>query len=94
MLNSRQLKSTLTIKPADLRIRVTVREGAPLSMHTTASEKKSVPKKEAQSDVRGAVPLYLAYGSNSGTCKDFSQRVGMEAPSKGEFIQNLQTKCH
>jgi len=36
------------------------------------------------------VPLYLAYGSNSGTCKDFAQRIGSEAPPKG-FIPRIIT---
>jgi cytochrome P450/NADPH-cytochrome P450 reductase len=63
-------------------------------MHTTALEKKSSTKNSVQPEVKGAVPLYLAYGSNSGTCKDFAQRVGMEAPSKGELTQNLRTERH
>lgn len=54
-------------------------------MHTVAVEKKSTTKTGAHAEAKGGVPLYLAYGSNSGTCKDFAQRLGGDAPSKGEF---------
>lgn len=79
-----QIKSTLTIKPADLRIRAHVREGAPLTMHLGTPAHPSAAKAVKPLKLEGSLPLYIAYGSNSGTCKDFAQRVGTQAPAKGE----------
>jgi len=78
-----RLRSTLTIKPAGFHIHAHVREGAPLTMHTTAPVQRTVAKTDKPTSDQGGLPLYIAYGSNSGTCKDFAQRVGTQAPAKG-----------
>ncbi|KAF8585223.1 bifunctional P-450:NADPH-P450 reductase [Ramaria rubella] len=65
------IKPGPALKPKDLRIHAKVRE----ALRATALP----PPTEA---ING-VPLYLAYGSNSGTCKDFAQRISTEAPAKG-----------
>ncbi|KAF8588667.1 fatty acid hydroxylase [Ramaria rubella] len=78
-----QLKSTLTIKPKDFYIHATVREDAPFSIHTPAAAKQASLKPHESLGGEGAVPIYLAYGSNSGTCKDFAQRISTEARAKG-----------
>jgi len=91
-------KYTLTVKPLDFRIRAIPRPNAPslftytpTTMSPTAS--MTLPSRKGTmsslSLVEG-VPLYLAYGSNSGTCRDFAQRIGSEAPPKG-FIPHIIT---
>ncbi|KIJ41704.1 hypothetical protein M422DRAFT_255320 [Sphaerobolus stellatus SS14] len=86
-------KSNITVKPKDLKIRAIPRPGAP-SLHSYApAVQPSVDgkKKTQMVDIpKDGVALYLAYGSNSGTCKDFAQKVGSEAASKG-FIPHIVT---
>ncbi|KIJ52221.1 hypothetical protein M422DRAFT_243826 [Sphaerobolus stellatus SS14] len=45
-------------------------------------------KEDATINPVDGIDLYLAYRSNSGTCKDFVQKVGNEAASKG-FISHI-----
>ncbi|KAF8520360.1 cytochrome P450 [Hysterangium stoloniferum] len=78
------LKSTLTIKPANLHIRAIPRENGPMHIHTGSTPVTTSPTSTfIHASLTSGIPLYLAYGSNSGTCKDFAQRVGTEAPAKG-----------
>ncbi|KIJ52228.1 hypothetical protein M422DRAFT_243833 [Sphaerobolus stellatus SS14] len=87
-------KSTITVKPRDFKIRAIPPPGAP-SIYSYAPtvqppvSSKEIKKETVANPVDG-VDLYLAYGSNSGTCKDFAQRVGSEAASKG-FIPHILT---
>ncbi|KIJ39879.1 hypothetical protein M422DRAFT_32485 [Sphaerobolus stellatus SS14] len=98
-------KYTLTVKPRDFFIRAIPRPGAPpvfsfntsigsvaqspaSSFYTTPSRRGTMASLNLNDG--DGVDLYLAYGSNSGTCRDFAQRVGNEAPIKG-FIPHIIT---
>ncbi|KIJ52190.1 hypothetical protein M422DRAFT_243795 [Sphaerobolus stellatus SS14] len=89
-------KFTLTVKPWDFHIRAIPRPGVPSVFSYSGSRitvqsptSSDAPNKEntAENPEHG-VDLYLAYGSNSGTCKDFAQRVASETRSKG-FIPHI-----
>ena len=92
-------KYSLTVKPRDFKIRAIPRVGAPsLFSYTPGSSVAQSPVSSLQTSSRRGtmaslslngvegVDLYLAYGSNSGTCRDFAQRVGSEATVKGTFF--------
>ncbi|GJJ06277.1 hypothetical protein Clacol_000468 [Clathrus columnatus] len=78
-----ELKATLTIKPANFYVHAIPRKRTILPYHPAspiaAQPSGNIPDGASQD----GLPLYLAYGSNSGTCKDFAQRVGTQAPIKG-----------
>ncbi|KIJ52218.1 hypothetical protein M422DRAFT_243823 [Sphaerobolus stellatus SS14] len=89
-------KFTLTVKPWDLHIRAIPRPGVPsvfsysgsrtTVQSPTSSDKPN--KNDTAENPEHGVDLYLAYESNSGTCKDFAQRVASETRSKG-FIPHI-----
>ena len=87
-----RLKQTVTIKPVGFYIRAYPGKRS-TRLYTTPSSAKlptqvnglvsastfaSVP-----SDMSGKTPLYLLYGSNSGTCESFAQRIASDAPGHG-----------
>ncbi|KAJ7292600.1 fatty acid hydroxylase [Mycena rebaudengoi] len=79
------LKQTLTIKPHGLHIHATPRAGA---IHLHASPSSSLlpnpdPLQSSYSGILSGPPLYVLYGSNTGTSEAFAQRVANDAPSYG-----------
>lgn len=87
-----RLKQTVTIKPAGFYIRAYPRKRS-LRLYTTPSNAK-LPNHmngtalapafgSAPLDVAGKTPLYILYGSNSGTCESFAQRIASDAPGHG-----------
>ncbi|KAJ7277919.1 fatty acid hydroxylase [Mycena rebaudengoi] len=81
------LKQTLTVKPYSLRIRATPRT-APIHLHASPSSallpnRGSDLSAPLQITSSGMLPLYVLYGSNSGTSEAFAQRVANDAPSYG-----------
>ncbi|KIJ37662.1 hypothetical protein M422DRAFT_259760 [Sphaerobolus stellatus SS14] len=87
-------KSTLTVKPRDFKIHAKPRPGAPSLYSYAPAVQPPVSNDEIRKEIAAnpvdGVDLYLAYGSSSGTCKDFAQRVGSEPTSKG-FIPHIVT---
>ncbi|KAH9922456.1 cytochrome P450 [Fomitopsis serialis] len=86
------LKQTLTIKPRDFRIRVAPRKdkGRPVARPTAAFLRGHVGTKGAgpgqTTCERGAEarqPMYVLYGSNTGTSETFAQRVVNDAAARG-----------
>ncbi|KDN45033.1 hypothetical protein RSAG8_05206, partial [Rhizoctonia solani AG-8 WAC10335] len=82
-----QLKQTLTLKPKDFTFRATSRTGAP-SFTAIASSSSSVNGPESiksvvQNDNISGVPLYVFYGSNTGSCEGFAQQIASGAAAKG-----------
>lgn len=73
-----QVKESLTLKPEGLTIRARRREstGVLLTMPTPT---KSEPVTRAQH----GTPLLVLYGSNSGSAKDFSERIARDATARG-----------
>lgn len=84
-----RLKQSVTIKPDGFYIRAyprnrkarlyTTPSSAKL-LRGTAKQKPSIP---GSADIAGSQPLYVLYGSNSGTAEGFAQRVASDAPAHG-----------
>ncbi len=87
---SLQLKQTLTIKPLNFRIHAIPRTGKPKLMAMPAktlgqtNEKVDISTPSATED-GGRKPIYVLYGSNTGSCESFAQRVASDAAVHGEF---------
>jgi len=84
-----RLKQTVTIKPDGFSIRAYPRKRS-ARLYTTPSSAKlpaqinhAVPATTASPDVSGKTPLYILYGSNSGTCESFAQRIASDGPAYG-----------
>lgn len=92
-----QIKQALTIKPKEMRVKVALRSrpsssaGAvekPLKgADTDAVDRKGKEQKETVTKVgevtTGATPLYVFYGSNTGTSEGFAGRVASDAAAHG-----------
>ncbi|KAJ1303594.1 hypothetical protein OPQ81_011777 [Rhizoctonia solani] len=81
-----QLKQTLTLKPKNFTFRAIPRKGAP-SFTGIAPTSSSVTghtstKSVTQNDSSG-LPLYVFYGSNTGSCEGFAQQIASGAAVKG-----------
>ncbi|KDQ16569.1 hypothetical protein BOTBODRAFT_129916 [Botryobasidium botryosum FD-172 SS1] len=90
------LKQSLTIKPNNFRFRAIPRERAP-AFHIVPG--MTAASRSGDNAASAAVPtnaqtgeaassgdtktLYCYYGSNTGSCESFAQRIASEAPSKG-----------
>ncbi|KAJ7771297.1 fatty acid hydroxylase [Mycena maculata] len=82
-----QIKQTLTIKPKGLRIHARPRAGKTVFYATPSSALKTGENQTTPVQVRAeslsGQPLYVLYGSNTGTSEAFAQRIANEAPSYG-----------
>ncbi|KAK7052834.1 hypothetical protein VNI00_004153 [Paramarasmius palmivorus] len=85
------LKQTITVKPKDFHIKARLRKtGPPLLALLTLAQHTSTPTDAAATQVTSDQPLYLLYGSNSGTSEAFAQRVANDAAKHG-FKAKLDT---
>lgn len=90
-----EITETLTIKPADFKIRATLRHdmtptelehrlaGKAASADNEQSAKKKAAAKAAAAGSGTGKPLAIYYGSNSGTCEAMAQRLAADAPLHG-----------
>ena len=84
-----KLKQTLTIKPKDLYLRVSPREKqAPTALdhqlHASAPLTNGVNGETKQVNGTGEKkPMAIFYGSNTGTCQAFAQRLAADASARG-----------
>ncbi|CEL62386.1 NADPH-ferrihemoprotein reductase [Rhizoctonia solani AG-1 IB] len=81
-----QLKQTLTLKPKDFTFHAIPRKGAPSFSVAAASTKASnepVTEKTVAGGESNGIPLYVFYGSNTGSCEGFAQSLASNAASKG-----------
>lgn len=84
-----QRKQALTLKPKDLYIRASLRKGmgATLLDHQLHATKTSLngPMLNGGSrhDAGTVKPMAIYFGSNSGTCQAFAQRLAADASTKG-----------
>jgi hypothetical protein len=88
-----QIKQTLTVKPKGLYIHAAPRAGKVSLLATPSSaliasrhDELGASSGSAQVESAGTgvgLPLYVLYGSNTGTSEAFAQRVANEAPSYG-----------
>ena len=98
-----QLKSSLTIKPKDFYMRAKLRDGLSATQleRNLAAGGKAMPKSSQSIDaksvghrssleVANGKPLAVYYGSNTGTCQAFAQRLAADAPTHG-FTAEVNT---
>jgi cytochrome P450 / NADPH-cytochrome P450 reductase len=85
------IKQTLTIKPRDLFVRATLREGLdPITLEKNlfGGLAQQEQKKHQQLDVKApktstGKPMSIFYGSNSGTCEGLAQTLAGAANAHG-----------
>ncbi|QRV77852.1 cytochrome P450 family protein [Ceratobasidium sp. AG-Ba] len=84
---SLHLVQTLTLKPKNFAFHAIPREGAPsFSVAVTPTESKNgaKPGKNVVSKTtNNSRPLYVLYGSNTGSCESFAQDVASGATTRG-----------
>lgn len=89
-----KLKQTLTIKPRDLHIRTTLRDGIDASLLDRRLHSTNGNLKEQLSTKNGnhkpatpanttLTPMTILFGSNTGTCQAFAQRLSSDAVARG-----------
>lgn len=83
-----ELKQALTVKPKDLFIHAKLRDRSPIFRTSSTALHKRVEQSNiaaaAFSAPRGARrPMYILYGSNTGTSEAFAQRIANDAPNYG-----------
>ncbi|KAI0901177.1 cytochrome P450 [Annulohypoxylon nitens] len=93
------LKQTLTIKPKGFRMRATIRDGLTPSHleHRLAGKELlsesisslSVKDSAKSTTAGGGKPMTVLYGSNSGTCESFANRVASDASSHGFSVSKI-----
>ncbi|KAJ7447839.1 fatty acid hydroxylase [Mycena latifolia] len=88
-----QIKQTLTVKPKGLHIHAAVRAQEAAHLYATPASalmaQRDAPAATASTtpvptaSAGSGLPLYVLYGSNTGTSEAFAQRIANEAPSYG-----------
>jgi cytochrome P450/NADPH-cytochrome P450 reductase len=106
-----RIKQALTIKPKDLFIRVNLREGSPIDLdqkihrNSPAADPKQQPKQATTTLNSTRVTrenMFVAYGSNTGTCQALAQRLASDAITDGfepkvkdmdAMVDNIPKQC-
>lgn len=89
-----RIKQTITIKPNDFYIHAIPRTDkkrsiipVPVPSSTLlqpSSEARQVPAVDSAPSEEGKTPLYVLYGSNTGTCESFAQSIASGASAHGK----------
>jgi len=84
-----QIKQTLTLKPKNFKILAIPRRSSSLGIAPPLRDPETVKGKAARTETTsdGAAPMqraYFLFGSNSGSCEMFAQRLASEAASQGD----------
>ncbi|KAB5590413.1 Cytochrome P450 family protein [Ceratobasidium theobromae] len=86
-----RIKQTLTLKPLEFKFRAIPRKDAP-SFSVISLTPPTVVAEQAENTVMSGaekgIPLYVLYGSNSGSCEGFAQTIASKAAGKG-FCANV-----
>lgn len=94
------IKQALTIKPKDFYIRATPRSRA--HIYATPStgavirgdtDRIRTSVEDAVGDAAAKQPLYVLYGSNTGTSEAFAQRIASDGPSYGSRLLHGYMGC-
>ncbi|KAK7038997.1 hypothetical protein VNI00_010389 [Paramarasmius palmivorus] len=92
-----ELKQALTVKPKDLHIKAKLRSTGPrllsaprVQAKTTLPTSAATPEAPVLAANDKRVPMYLLYGSNTGTSEAFAQRIANDAARYG-FAARLGT---
>ncbi|KAJ1303507.1 hypothetical protein OPQ81_011693 [Rhizoctonia solani] len=84
---SLQIKQTLTVKPKNFKFHAIPREGAPsflgVTPSTQAMNEPSVQEQVLVDGLNQKLPLYVFYGSNTGSCEAFARNLAATAGAKG-----------
>ena len=87
-----ELKQALTIKPANFYVHALPREGRHQLLATPSAAAFSFRSKEglkaalpASPGTEARQPMYVLYGSNTGTSESFAQRIANDAAAYGMF---------
>lgn len=90
-----ELKQSLTIKPKDFRMRAALRSrrgnrlsatpSSPLKVNGGQGQPHAFQLPKPMKQVEGAIPLYVLYGSNTGTSESFAQRIVNDATTYGVY---------
>ena len=82
-----ELKQALTIKPKGFKIRAALRATShPLSTPPSSPLKAIRATNNQAQTADGTMPLYVLYGSNTGTSEAFAQRIASDAPAYGQSV--------
>jgi cytochrome P450/NADPH-cytochrome P450 reductase len=82
---SLHVKSTLTVKP-HVKVRAIPRAGAQpvlLAVPSSGPDGPGVGAGSTDAGVEGKQHLYVFYGSNTGACEAFAQKIASAAPANG-----------
>lgn len=87
-----QIKETLTLKPEGFRIRVRRRQNQPQrwagAVATPQEKPATATSAQVESSAEG-VPLWVLYGSNTGSAESFARRISEDAARNG-----FAARCH
>ncbi|KAF4625674.1 hypothetical protein G7Y89_g12486 [Cudoniella acicularis] len=82
-----RIKQTLTIKPKDLVMRASLRHGMSAMdlEHFLRDQRPRLQRapQKGEMDVKSRKPMLVLYGSNTGTCAAFAQRLAASAVGRG-----------
>ena len=83
------VSETLTLKPKDFRIRVKPRGTTSFAPRGALAPRQAAPEKAATDVVapQDATPLYVLFGSNTGSAESFAVRIGSDAAGQGYAAQ-------
>ncbi|ELU42337.1 fatty acid hydroxylase, putative [Rhizoctonia solani AG-1 IA] len=84
-----QIKQTITLKPQGFKFRAIPRKGTPSFSDITQSQISAsvpAPPTVVNGGVEKGIPLYVLYGSNSGSCEGFAQTIASKAAGKASNI--------
>ncbi|KAF8755039.1 cytochrome P450 [Rhizoctonia solani] len=87
------IKQTITLKPQGFKFRAIPRKGTPSFSDITQSQISAsvpAPPTVVNGGVEKGIPLYVLYGSNSGSCEGFAQTIASKAAGKG-FHSRIST---
>lgn len=89
-----QLQQSLTLKPQKFKFRAIPRKDAPSFSVIAAPAAPHVEaekvKHTATNGTEQGIPLYVHYGSNSGSCQGFAQTIASKAAGKGKLLSRLR----
>ncbi|TVP89544.1 MAG: cytochrome P450, partial [Pseudomonadaceae bacterium] len=87
-----QIKETLTLKPEGFRIRVRRRQNQPQRWAGAVATPQEKPATASGAQVESSaegVPLWVLYGSNTGSAESFARRISEDAARNG-----FAARCH
>ena len=93
-----RIKQALTIKPKDLYVRASLREGSPTDLDQKIHSYKGVADSKKEPNESVSTPkaarasgesMLIVHGSNTGTCQAFAQRFASDATAHG-FVPEVK----